>query len=626
MANWYLFPIAAGEKVPALEGDWQKHSTDDPAQIAEWEAAGYNLAVDCAKSKLGVIDLDVDKITREFVGQTEWESLLEAAGGAPDTYEQLSPRRGRHLIFSDPNGLLRTKTKALGCQHIDTRGQGGYVLIDGSETTDGYYSVPYPERPLAELPKWVLRLQEEHARKDLIQRAAGVTELDLPVNIARGIRHLEAQEVLRLREGADKRLYDIAAVLRDFGISGETSIDLITKHLSIEPWEEGRTDAWIVRKVENAEAYAQNQAGAWGVGSLATTYGEVLDQLPPEEREGASKPDPYKALTEYEQDHLQPPTWTREGLIPDASVVMMYGPPGSYKSFLALDIGMTIASGLAGWETPEQPARPVVYVAGEGPRSIARLRRPAWREVKGIEGEIPFRLVTTMPLAGDMPQVEAFVASIRAQGIRPALVVIDTWARFVMGLNENDAKEAGFAISALEYIKRALHCSVLVIHHSGKDASKPGPRGSEAILGGVDATLEVVPHKATKVVAVHNRRQKDADERETPWLFEGKQVGKSLIFQPITAAAFRALTQADDELDPRKVGAALLGLEARGADKAVTTHVLATKLRVTPADEDPAETEAAIGRIVRQLRAAAKGRLSAYCEKVGSELAWTMPG
>ena len=137
---------------------------------------------------------------------------------------------------------------------------------------------------------------------------------------------------------------------------------------------------------------------------------------------------------------------------------------------------------------------------------------------------------------------------------------------------------------------------------------------------------EVIPHKSTRVVAVHNRRQKDADERATPWLFEGKQFGQSLVFQPISGAEYRSLTEAQDELDQRKIGAVLLKLEARGIERAITTHALAASLHVASAEESMEATATAHDRLARQLRAAGKGRLSTYCEKVGSDLKWYMPG
>ena len=594
-------------KTPALEGDWRTHATSDEAQLARWEAEGYNLALDLEHAGLSVIDIDGPD------GEASWATVARGRE-LPPTYEVKTPH-GRHLYF---RGALRPSVEKLG-KKLDTRGRGSYVLIPGDQTPDGVYEA-LNSLPVAPLPAWLpLALEAASPQR---QDKAAVAQLDLPVNIARGIRALKERAVVTEGAGADHTTFEIACELRDYGISPEKSIELMLEHYKIEPKDE-RFEAFITRKVENAEAYAQNQAGAWGVGSLATTYGEVLDQLTPEEREGADKPDPYHVLFEAEQSALQLPTYIMQDLLPDQSIVILYGPPGSFKSFLALDIGLTLASGIAGWSMPASDPRQVVYIAGEGPRSIARLRRPAWREVRDIEGEIPFGLVTHMPRAADMASVIAFVDSIRAQGVHPAVVFIDTWARFMSGLNESDPKEAQFGIEAVEYIKRALRCSIFIIHHTGKDGVTY--RGSNALEGGADAMHEVVPHKETKAVAVYNRRQKDADERTAPWLFKGHNVGQSLVFQAITPEEYRSLTTADDALDPRKVGAALMALNAKGGEAAVSTHVLASKLRVQPAEESPVETASALDRLSRQLRAAAKGRLEPYCERRANELVWFMP-
>lgn len=601
---FYYFPIARGLKVPHLPGDWRAHATTDEAVIQGWLDQGLNLAIDLERSGLCAIDVDGP------VGAT-WEGLARL----PPTYTVDTPH-GFHRYFK---GVLRPSVSKI-APKIDTRGIGSYVLVPPSETPDGHYTVREP-REIAPLPSWV-PAELEAASPQRVERAA-VSELDLPINVGRAIRWLEGRPEAVQGEGADHLTFEAACQLRDFGVSPEKSIEIMLKHYRLSPVDE-RFEAFIIRKVENAEAYSQNEAGAWGTTSLAESYGGYLDSLPPEP-EGGGKPDPFHAHTEAEQDTFQDPSYLIPSLLPDHSVVLLYGQPGSYKSFLALDIGMTLAAGQMGWGSSEGDPRAVVYVAGEGPRSIARLRRPAWRTVRGIDAAVPFHLVTNMPLAADFSQVEAFVKSIKAQGLHPGLVIVDTWARFVWGLNENDAKDAGQAVAALEYIKRQLHCTVLVVHHSGKDSDK-GPRGSGAILAGVDATHEVIPHKETKVVAVYNRRQKDADERAAPWLFEGKEIAGSLVFQPITPEAYRQLTQADDALDPRKVGAALIALKAVGMDNAVATHVLASKLRNQPAEEGPEATQAGVDRVARQLRAAARGRLEAYTERRGNELVWFMPG
>ena len=291
MSAWRYFPVTRG-KVPALEGNWKQHATADEEQLAAWEREGHNLALSLEPAGLAVIDIDGPD------GEAAW-AALSAGQELPPTYEVRTPRGGRHIYF---RGALRPSVQKLG-RKVDTRGLGCYVLVPGDATDDGAYT-ELVDLPIAPLPAWI-PVALERASPQKHERAA-VRELDLPGNVARGVRYLEHQKPLVMGDGADGRLYEVMTTLRDYGISVDARIDLVTKHLSIVPWEEGRTDAWIVRKSENADAYAQNEAGAWGVGSLEKTYAAVLDQLPPS-LQGSAEPDPFKALTEGEQDALRPP-------------------------------------------------------------------------------------------------------------------------------------------------------------------------------------------------------------------------------------------------------------------------------------------------------------------------------
>ena len=59
--NLALFPCAAGTKRPILL--WKKESSPDRKQWVRWTVEGHNLAIDCAKSGLIVVDVDCSKVT-----------------------------------------------------------------------------------------------------------------------------------------------------------------------------------------------------------------------------------------------------------------------------------------------------------------------------------------------------------------------------------------------------------------------------------------------------------------------------------------------------------------------------------------------------------------------------------
>lgn len=622
MGEWYYFPIVAGGKEPALPGDWQKHSTNDPAIIEGWEREGYNLAVDCGKSGIFVVDLDVDKRTKEFLGQRSWGTLIEQHGVIdPETLEIASPRKGIHKYFDDPAGRGRTSTGTLAAG-IDTRGRGGYVLIEGSRTTDGAYGLA-KDAPLARVPNWLLRAQEEQARPDQVQTASSVSQLDLEVNVKRALRYLDSLAPVQQGGGADIGTLKAAMELRDLGLSAEKTTELLrSDRYKITP-RDARFDDFVTRKVDNAYRYAQNtEAGAWGVDPLTDTYSGVLDTLPPDDPEGVDKPPRWQALFREQQDKLQPPTWLIPGIVARQGIAAVYAQPHRFKSFLVQAQGFSLAStdgdwGLEEGHKPEQ----VIYITEEGLHGIGAKRRPAWETVRGVEASNFILLRGEMLRANDDGMLVAFADWIKTEGLRPSLLIIDTWISFLGGLKENDATESQIGVNKLRWLRDKLLTAIMVVAHSGKDDSA-GPRGTNALAGGVDALHRVDrPSMSSTAVAWVNLHHKDADI--SPPIYRlGQDVGDTLVFGPSTEAEFKDLTTVGPDITGPMVAAVLHARGAVDPEHAITTHVLAMSLRSQPIDELPEATEAAVATLVRKLQAGARSYLAGYAIKDGNSWLW----
>ena len=91
---------------------------------------------------------------------------------------------------------------------------------------------------------------------------------------------------------------------------------------------------------------------------LDETFKHMLDQG------GAVERGRYWAYSEHEQDHFEEPSWLVKDLVPDHGLVMLYGPGGSYKSFIALDVALTLAScsSLQVNEAKDPNAKPVAIL------------------------------------------------------------------------------------------------------------------------------------------------------------------------------------------------------------------------------------------------------------------------
>jgi hypothetical protein len=182
-------------------------------------------------------------------------------------------------------------------------------------------------------------------------------------------------------------------------------------------------------------------------------------------------------------------------------------------------------------------------------------------------------------------------------------------------------KDVRSFVEAIKLLKKEFNCSVLFIHHAGKDTER-GSRGSSALSAACDAYFRVTATDTTRAVAVQCVKMRDFEKRATPWTFEGRKLGPSLVFFPTTLATHAELTASQNVFDGRKIGAALIRMGACGRAKAVPTPVLAAELFPTNEKETPEERQAALGRHCKQLNTLASKGLKAYCAIEGNARHW----
>jgi hypothetical protein len=82
------------------------------------------------------------------------------------------------------------------------------------------------------------------------------------------------------------------------------------------------------------------------------------------------------------------------------------------------------------------------------------------------------------------------VAAARAAGCVGGVLAIDTLNRAAPGADENDSAAMGEIIAATKALQAELGGLVLLVHHTGKDASK-GLRGHSSLHAALDAAVEV---------------------------------------------------------------------------------------------------------------------------------------
>lgn len=173
------------------------------------------------------------------------------------------------------------------------------------------------------------------------------------------------------------------------------------------------------------------------------------------------------------------------------SLAWIAGPPGSYKTFLALDYALQAAK-----------QAPVLYVAGEGLSGLGQ-RVLAWEHADGS----PVVNTFWLPRAVAVTHTHWYALIDAARHIGAKMIVLDTQARMSGNLDENKANEMNIYIDAVGALKEATGACVLSVHHSSKAGAHL--RGSSAVQGAADTIITV--ETRNKVVGVHNLKQKDID-------------------------------------------------------------------------------------------------------------------
>ena len=280
-----------------------------------------------------------------------------------------------------------------------------------------------------------------------------------------------------------------------------------------EKYDEAETDrAWD--SIKNVK-----HIGAGSIYHWAQQYGfnlrDIRDEAKEEvKQEAAQEAVKGRILSLGQLASLPPPTPLVDGLIFRNTLVNVFGPPASFKSFLALDIGLSVAHG-GSWHGRQVHSGPVLYIAGEGAAGI-RKRASAWMMNQGVSdnGE-PFFVLPQAVNIRDDAEVDALIAEAgETMPQPPTLVIIDTLARSFGGGDENSNVDMGEFIMQCDRIKTAFDgATVMIVHHSGKDTTR-GARGHSSLYGAVDTELELKRSQGSDSVTIRNSKQKDAEETD----------------------------------------------------------------------------------------------------------------
>ena len=260
---------------------------------------------------------------------------------------------------------------------------------------------------------------------------------------------------------------------------------------------------------------------------------DVQDSVQDNER-----PDVFDVYDVHYLRNMPPVEWLVDGLLTKHGFSVLYGEPGAGKSFLAIDMALSVAYGKAWHNNPVQRGA-VLYIAGEGVGGLGK-RIKAWQAHHKLTADVPFYVLPTAVRFREPEDVERLLRTIDNLDTKFSAVFVDTVARALLGGAENSATDMGLFVDACEVVKRHCDCALVAIHHSGKDAAR-GMRGSTSLLGACDTSVRISKLEDTVTMAIET--QKDA-EPETDKAFEMVSVAllgdTSVVMRPVDAPQKKA--------------------------------------------------------------------------------------
>lgn len=512
--GWKVVPAKVwknsdGKKSVDFYVKWGTGSTDDFDVVRDWWVQWPDAVVGILTKANDLLVIDLDCHGGGQDGEAEWLRIVGEHGGGeiPQTFTVRTPTGGLHLYFTNTDQRLKNSASKL-ADGVDVRGAGGMAggIIFYGARFDGEYVVE-DDSPAAPLPEWLHDLLLVTVpTKGRTRDAWALPNPDRKFTVEQAQKFTYDYGLNRLAEAGqgerNNALNNAAICLGHFGPdfwANDVALNKLRevgRSIGLEPNEieatiqSGYYDAeWLATLVTPEQAKDDELQRRLTEERLRRLVKKTIDQ----EEFAARTSIEDMLITNEALDDMPGVEYLIQGFLYRSSVALLYGRRNVGKTFVGLDMALSIATGLpwakdidgwlvgdgqdmAGFDTRKGK---VLWIAGEGVRGIqGRVR--AWELERGFTRPVAdFVMVGgSLELASEA-RAEELAAIVKRDGYD--LVVVDTLARNSAGLEENSASDMKTFYANVDTIKNANEGTcVLIVHHQGKGESKES-RGSTVI-------------------------------------------------------------------------------------------------------------------------------------------------
>jgi hypothetical protein len=486
--GWKLFPAFwdAKEKHHVSYIKWATESTSDHGAVKKWQEdwPSCHICVNLVASNLTVLDVDMKH------GSDGMKSLaeLEATNGKLEpTLKVNTPSGGVHYYFE---GSAKTSVGKLG-KGLDTPAM--VPLAGQTVQGKGAYQIVADMEP-AKTPQWIV--DAVGTPRDHEQKGAELPAelLNLPHNMIKAVFQASTNSIPIESGQRNHTIYQIACEIRDLAIDPVNCVSIlhtVNARRCVPPL----SDKEVAATVAHVYQYARSSVGS------ATPEADFSPIATAPVVEIASPKGVFR-LSDF-SGAAPARKWLVQDWLPEGELVALYGPPGSGKSLIALQLSLSIASG-SKWLGLDTTKLPVLLVACEDSAEELHRRVEAVKNdpacafifddpdtLKNWYGwpRVGFDNVLARPeMAGGRLAAGNFwgelTAQIKLMPEGPKLIVLDTIADIFAG-NENERPAVNaFLKTILGGLRIEFDATVLIVGHPAKSTDSQYS-GSTAWDGGV---------------------------------------------------------------------------------------------------------------------------------------------
>lgn len=450
-SGWSVLPVKPDEKRPYMS-NWLQYERQRASrkQVDSWFSSLSGAGVGVVTGKIsGMVVLDVESDC-----PTPLEDILRRW---PTHMVSRTGSGGYHLFYRYPHGVGRISNRVRMLEGMDLRADGGFIVLPPTLHASGGRYEWLQRGPMGAFPRELLDMQ---SRPQSQEGEGWITEA--------------------LRGVAEGGRNDTCAKLAGYFFKKGLAYDIV-EALLLE-WNERNDPPMPVREVRQTARSIERAHATGGSQFTAVQFEDDRADASPEAADGRGSFDVVRMADYVKGYGGEGVSWAVADWLPDASITFLVSPPESYKTWLLLDLAVSVAAGvpfLGAYEVLKPG--PTMIIQQEDSHAgltdrlalIVEQKLGMGASIEGDEWSVPsmpdlpiFVHPSRMLRFGDRRVLEEMEAQIAE--IRPRVVLIDPLYSTTAQV-DNYMADLANQMMVLKTWRDRYGCSFVLAHHSKKN-------------------------------------------------------------------------------------------------------------------------------------------------------------